>query len=54
MVNKAKVEPKTVQGILRHAKIQTLDLYTQEDCDETLAAQGEYLTALGVATQLVQ
>jgi integrase len=52
--NKAKVEPKTVQGILRHAKIQTtLDLYTQEDSDETLAAQGEYLT-LGVATQLVQ
>jgi integrase len=55
MVNKAKVEPKTVQGILRHAKIQTtLDLYTQEDSDETLAAQGEYLAALGVATQLVQ
>lgn len=55
MVNKAKIEPKTVQGILRHAKIQTtLDLYTQEDGDETLAAQGEYLTALGVATQLVQ
>jgi hypothetical protein len=52
---KAKVEPKTVQGILRQAKIQTtLDLYTQEDGDETLAAQGEYLTALGVATQLVQ
>ena len=44
LVNKAKVEPKTVQGILRHAKIQTtLDLYTQEDSDETLAAQGEYL-----------
>jgi len=41
MVNKAKVEPKTVQGILRHAKIHTtLDLYTQEDGDETLAAQG--------------
>ena len=40
---------------LRHAKIQTtLDLYTQEDGDETLAAQGEYLTALGVATQLVK
>jgi hypothetical protein len=35
MVNKAKVEPKTIQGILRHAKIQTtLDLYTQEDGDE--------------------
>jgi hypothetical protein len=43
-------EPKTVQGILRHAKIQTtLDQYTQEDGDKTLAAQGEYLTALGVA-----
>ena len=28
-VNKAEVEPKTVQGILRHSKIQTtLDLYT--------------------------
>jgi len=40
-VNKAKVEPKTVQGILRHAKIQTtLDLYTQENSDETWAAQG--------------
>jgi integrase len=48
LVNKAKVEPNTVQGILRHAKIQTtLDLYTQEDGDETRAAQGEYLTALG-------
>ncbi len=31
LVNKAKIEPKTVQGILRHSKIQTtLDLYTQE------------------------
>jgi len=30
LVNKAKVEPKTVQGILRHSKIQTMvDLYTQ-------------------------
>jgi len=55
LVNKAKVEPKTVQGILRHTKIQTtLDLYTQDDGDETRAAQGEYLTALGVATQMVQ
>ncbi len=50
-----KVEPKTVRGILRHAKIQTtLDLYTQEDCEETLAAQGEYLTALGVGSYMVQ
>jgi integrase len=31
-VNKTKVEPKTVRGILRHAKIQTtLDQYTQKD-----------------------
>ena len=51
LVNKAKVEPKTVQGILRHAKIQTtLDLYTQEDNDETRAAQGEFLTAVGMST----
>ena len=55
LVNKAKVEPKTVQGILRHSKIQTtLDLYAQDDGDETRAAQGEYLAALGVATQMVQ
>jgi integrase len=51
LVNKAKVEPKTVQGILRHAKIQTtLDLYTQEDSDETRAAQGVFLTAVGMNT----
>jgi len=55
LVNKAKIEPKTVQGILRHSKIQTtLDLYTQEDSDETRAAQGEYLMALGVSTNAVQ
>ena len=54
-MNKAKIEPKTLPGILRHAKIQTtLDLYTQEDCDETLAAQVEYLMALGEGTQMVQ
>jgi hypothetical protein len=50
-----KIEPKTVQGILRHAKIQTtLDLYTQEDTDETRAAQGDYLMALGVGTNTVR
>jgi integrase len=50
LVNKAKVEPKTVQGLLRHSKIQTtLDLYTQEDSDETRAAQGEFLTAVGMS-----
>jgi len=55
LVNKAKVEPKTVLGILRHSRIQTtLDLYTQEDCDETRAAQGEFLSALGIGNQTVQ
>ena len=47
MVNKGKVDPKTVQGILRHSRIQTtLDLYTQGDADETRAAQGAFLKAL--------
>ena len=55
LVNKAKVEPKTVQGILRHSRIQTtLDLYTQEDSDEARAAQGEFLQALGMQSELVQ
>lgn len=41
-----------VQGILRHSKIQaTLDLHTQEDSDETLAAQGAFLKAVGIATE---
>ena len=47
LVNKAKVDPKKVQSMLRHAKIQTtLDLYTQGDGDETRIAQGCYLEAL--------
>jgi integrase len=34
LVNKAKTNPKTIQGILRHAKIQTtLNLYTQENSE---------------------
>ena len=46
-MNKAKIEPKTVQGLLRHSRIQTtLDLYTQEDSDEARAAQGQFLEAL--------
>jgi integrase len=54
LVNKAKVEPKTVQGILRHSRIQTtLDLYTQQDNDEARAAQGEFLRALGMGSQLI-
>jgi integrase len=55
LVNKAKVEPKTVQGILRHSRIQTtLDLYTQNDSDEARAAQGAFLKALGMQTERVQ
>jgi integrase len=55
LVNKAKIEPKTVQGILRHSKIQTtLDLYTQEDADETRAAQGAFLAAVGLTSEVVQ
>jgi Phage integrase family len=50
LVNKAKVEPETVQGILRHSRIQTtLDLYTQEDNDEARGAQGKFLRAVGVS-----
>ncbi len=40
LVNKAKVEPKTVEIILRHSRIQTtLDIYTQGDGDETRAKE---------------
>ncbi len=54
LVNTAKVQAKTVQGLLRHSKIQTtLDLYTQSDGDETRAAQGQFLTAVGL-TERVQ
>jgi integrase len=49
LVNKAKVEPKTVQSILRHSRIQTtLDLYTQGDGDETRRAQGAFMKELGM------
>jgi integrase len=54
LVNKAKVDPKTVQAILRHSKIQTtLDLYTQKDADEARAAQGAFMAALGFTSELV-
>ena len=55
LVNKAKIEPKTVQSILRHSRIQTtLDLYTQGDGDETRAAQGAFLKEMGMATEMIQ
>lgn len=53
LVNKGKVEPKTVQGTLRHSRIQTtLDLYTQADTDETRAAQGQFLEAVMTSGRL--
>jgi integrase len=55
MVNKGRVAPKTVQSILRHSRIQTtLDLYTQQDADETCAAQGAFLKALRTPTPMIQ
>jgi integrase len=51
MTHKAGVSPKTVQSLLRHSRIQTtLDLYTQEDRDESQAAQGAYLKAMGLTS----
>ncbi len=55
LVNKAKENPKTVQGILGHARIQTtLDLYTEEDLDEMIAAQEKFLDAVGFESGSVQ
>jgi len=55
LVNKGKVEPKTVQALLRHSQIQvTLDLYTQGDGHETRAAQGAYLAAVGLEGRMIQ
>lgn len=43
LVNKAKENPKTVQGMLRHAKVQTtLDLYAQGDNDNAISAQERF------------
>jgi integrase len=55
LVNQGKVAPKTVQGMLRHANVKTtLNLYTQDDRDEKQAAQGAYLSAVGLGSRLVQ
>jgi integrase len=55
LVNKGKADPKTVQSLLRHSRIQTtLDLYTQGDVDETRVAQGTFLREMGLASELVQ
>lgn len=55
LVNKRKENPKTVQGILRQARIQTtLDLYTQSDLDEMQKAQGAFLNEMGMHTDAIQ
>jgi len=55
LVNKAKENPKTVQGILGDSRIQTtLDLYTEEDLDEMIAAQEKFLDAAGFESGSVQ
>ena len=54
LVNKAKENPKTVQGILRHSRIRTtLVLYTDEDLDEMIAAQEKFLDAVGFEAETV-
>jgi len=50
LVSKAKTDPKTVQGLLRHANVKTtLQLYARADSGETRAAQGTFLDAVGVS-----
>jgi integrase len=53
LVNKGKVDPKTVQGMLRHSDIRTtMNFYTQDDRDEKQAAQGALLSAAGFGSRL--
>jgi integrase len=55
LVNKAKENPKTVQGILGHARVQTVfDLYTDEDLDEMIGAQDKFVDAVGIVSETVQ
>jgi integrase len=55
LVNKAKENPKTVQGILGHARVQTVfDLYTDEDLDEMIGAQDKFVDAVRIESETVQ
>ena len=48
-MNKAKENPKTVQGILGHSRIQTtLDLYSDSDLDAIIEAQDRWVDAVGI------
>gem|GEM_PF-5783733 len=54
-VNKARENPKAVSGILGHSRIQiTLDLYSDENLDELIAAQEKFLDAVGFESGSVQ
>jgi len=49
LVNKAKENPKTVQGILGHSRVQTtLDLYSDSDLEAMIEAQDRYVDAVGI------
>jgi len=49
LVNKAKENPKTVQGILGHSRIQTtLDLYSDSDLEGMIEAQDRFVDAVGI------
>jgi integrase len=49
LVNRAKENPKTVQGILGHSRVQTtLDLYSDSDLDAMIEAQDRYVEAVGI------
>ncbi len=52
-MNKAKENAKTELGILGHVRIQTtLDLYVDEDLDEMIAAQEEFLDSAFLRPQV--
>lgn len=55
LVNKAKENPRTVQGILGHSCNQTtLDLYTDEELGDMIAAQEKFLKAVGIEAGEIQ
>ena len=55
LITGEKQDPRTVQDMMRHSNSSTtLDLYTQEDSDEARGAQGAFLKALGMHSEVVQ
>ena len=54
-MNKAKENPKTVQGISGHSRIQTtLDMYAVGDFDEMISAQDKFIDAVGFEKETVR